>query len=250
MRALLITLLLLFTATTHAADYAREKKWADEVVPAIVTGDPVYLEAGSEHKFLTLFTPVPNAKAAVIVVHGMGVHPDWNLIGALRNGLSDAGYATLSIQMPVLGSSAKPEDYPSTFPEAAQRLEAAIAFLQAKGYGKIAIVSHSMGSRMTDYYLEHTQQPPIAAWAAIGLSGDYAGLRHAPFPVLDLYGENDLPAVLKSAPARKAALKSIPGARQVMAPGTDHFFDGKDTALVTYVQEFLDRTFGRPLPTK
>jgi pimeloyl-ACP methyl ester carboxylesterase len=182
----------------------------------------------------------------VIVVHGMGVHPDWNLIGVLRNGLADAGYTTLSIQMPVLGNDAKPEDYPPTFPEAAQRIEAACAFLQAKGYGKIALVSHSMGSRMSDYYLEHAQRPPIAAWVAIGLAGPYAGLGNARFPVLDLYGENDLPAVLQSAPVRGNALKNMAGAQQIMAPGTDHFFNDKDQELVATVRGFLDKNLFQP----
>ncbi|MBS1218396.1 MAG: hypothetical protein H6R21_1529, partial [Proteobacteria bacterium] len=31
-------------AAAGIADYAREKKWADEVVPGLVVGDPVYLQ--------------------------------------------------------------------------------------------------------------------------------------------------------------------------------------------------------------
>lgn len=242
MRRLLLSILLLAATLAHAADYAREKKWADEITPGIVTGDPVYLEAGSEHKFLTLFTAVPNAKGAVVVVHGMGVHPDWNLIGVLRNGLSDAGYTTLSVQMPVLANNAKPEDYSPTFPEASKRLEAAVAFLQAKGYKGIAIVSHSMGSRMADYYLSKHPGAPIHAWVAIGLSGNYAGLKGTRFPVLDLYGENDLPPVLKSAKTRAAAIQGLPGSEQIKAPKADHFFNNRDTELVDYVKGFLDKS--------
>ncbi len=241
MRTLALLVLLFFTLAAQAADYAREKKWADEITPGLVTGDPVYLEAGSEHKFLTLHTEVPDAKGAVIVVHGMGVHPDWNLIGVLRNGLADAGYTTLSVQMPVLANDAKPEDYPPTFPEAAKRLAAAVDFLHAKGYKKIAFVSHSMGSRMTDYYLAHCSRACPAAWVAIGLSGNFSKGKTFTFPVLDLYGQNDLPPVLKSAKARAAALKAVPGAKQIVAPATDHFFNNKDTELVDYVKGFLDQ---------
>lgn len=40
--------LLLAPATSFAqADYAREKRWADEITPAILVGDPVYLELKS-----------------------------------------------------------------------------------------------------------------------------------------------------------------------------------------------------------
>ncbi len=242
MRTLTLLVLLLASFAAHAADYAREKKWADEITPGIVTGDPVYLEAGSEHKFLTLFTAVPKAKGAVIVVHGMGVHPDWNLIGVLRNGLADAGYTTLSVQMPVLANDAKPEAYAPTFPEAAKRLAAAVDFLNAKGYRNIAFVSHSMGSRMTDYYLAHCSRACPSAWVAIGLSGNYTRGKTFAFPVLDLYGQNDLPPVLKAAKARAETLKAVPGAKQIMAPRTDHFFNNKEVELVNYVKDFLDQS--------
>lgn len=242
MRTLALLVLLLASFAAHAADYAREKKWADEIAPGIVTGDPVYLEAGSEHKFLTLFTAVPKAKGAVIVIHGMGVHPDWNLIGVLRNGLADAGYTTLSVQMPVLANDATPEAYAPTFPEAAKRLAAAVDFLNAKGYRNIAFVSHSMGSRMTDYYLAHCSRACPSAWVAIGLSGDYTRGKTFAFPVLDLYGQNDLPPVLKASKARAETLKAVPGAKQIMAPRTDHFFNNKDVELVNYVKDFLDQS--------
>ena len=86
-RLIWILALQLIVGAAWGADYAREKKWADEVTPAIVAGDSVYLEARN-HKFLTLFTEAPNAKAALVIVHGLGVHPDWNLIGVLRTQLA------------------------------------------------------------------------------------------------------------------------------------------------------------------
>lgn len=238
-RLLWILALQLMVGTVWGADYAREKKWADEVTPAIVAGDPVYLEARN-HKFLTLFTEAPNARAALVIVHGLGVHPDWNLIGVLRTQLADAGYTTLSVQMPVLKNEARGEDYPSTFPEAAQRLDQAVAFLKAKGYKKVAIVSHSMGSRMSHYYLSHAKGHPVEAWAAIGMGGPetYRGIGA---PVLDLYGENDLPIVLKGAAKRAASLKGSANSAQIVAPRTDHFFTDHDAALVKYVKDYLDK---------
>ncbi|MDP2433829.1 MAG: alpha/beta fold hydrolase [Pseudomonadota bacterium] len=238
--ALLFTLLLALPAA--AADYAREKKWADEVLPSVMTGDPVWLEIlkgpHSGRKFLTLYTEAPEAKAGVIVVHGMGVHPDWGLIGPLRQNLPDLGYATLSVQMPVLKADAKGEDYPATFDEAAARLAQAVAFMEAKGYKKIALVSHSMGSRMTARYLEKTPEAPIQSWVAIGASEalDYSKLK---FPVLDLYGENDLPQVLKAAAQRGKGLRGK--SAQIVVPKADHFFEGRDKVLLENVRGFLDR---------
>ena len=67
-------------------------------------------------RFLTM--PSGAAAGGVVVVHGLGVHPDWGLIGGLRSGLADAGYVTLSVQMPVLAATATRDDYAPTLPEA------------------------------------------------------------------------------------------------------------------------------------
>ena len=73
MRSLLAAFVLLACAAAQAApDYAREKRWADEVVPGIVVGDAVFLELGNGHKFLALLTEPGEPRAALIVVHGLG----------------------------------------------------------------------------------------------------------------------------------------------------------------------------------
>jgi len=239
MRYGIALLFIIISTAAFAADYEREKRWADEVEMALVVGDAVYLEAG-KHKFLTVYTEADKARAAVIVVHGLGVHPNWGLIGRLRSALADNGYTTLSVQMPVLGAEAKGEDYPPTFPEAAQRLAAAAAFLRGKGYKKIAIVSHSLGSRMTDYYLVHDPAPGIGAWVAVGMPGGFADSGKLKLPVLDLYGAEDFERVRQAAAQRAAAIGKIKDSKQIKAPGADHFFNDKDDALLGYVKGFLD----------
>lgn len=240
MRYMAWIFLLLTTTFVQAADYAREQKWADEVTPGVVVGDPVYLEQANAHKFLTLFTEAPKARAALIIVHGIGVHPDWGLIGVLRSQLADHGYTTLSVQMPVLANEALAEDYPATFPEASERLQVAVDFLRAKGYRKIAIVSHSMGSRMTHSYLTAHPAAPIAAWVAIGMGSadSYAAMK---MPVLDLYGVNDLPIVLNGARQRGASLKGKAKSQQIAVVHADHFFNDRDAELVQNVQRYLDK---------
>ena len=235
-------LLALFSLTALAepvADYAREKKWADEVVPGVVVGDPVYLQTPrGHHKFLTLFTPADPDKA-VIVVHGMGIHPDWGMVGTLRSELADRGFTTLSVQMPILAADAQSEAYSPTFPEAAERIGEAVAFLKGKGYKQIAIVSHSMGSRMSLEYLAGKPDPAVKSWASLGISEkDYAAVK---LPVLDLYGDNDLPPVLASAAQRKQSLADK-DSRQVKIKQADHFFTGRETEMVDAVAAFLTDT--------
>jgi pimeloyl-ACP methyl ester carboxylesterase len=233
--------LLLAPALAFAqADYAREKRWADEIQPAIIVGGPVYLALQSGHKFLAIYAPSPRATAGVIVVHGIGVHPDWGFINALRSQLAEQGYATLSVQMPVMAAEARSEQYPPLFPEAAERLRAAVTFLRGKGLKKVAIVSHSMGSRMTNYFLNRAGEARVDAWVAIGISGEFTEPATFKAPVLDLYGEKDLPAILDNAEQRAAAIRQVRGSGQVRVAGADHFFAGMENELVRQVRLFLD----------
>jgi len=246
LRLWLVFALLLAPALAFAqADYAREKRWADEITPAILVGDPVYLTLPSGRKFLAIHAPNPKAAAGVIVVHGRGVHPDAGLINPLRSQLSEQGYATLSVQMPVLAAEVTGEQYPPLFPEAAERLQAAVAYLRGKGMRKVAIVSHSMGSRMANYFLNHAGDARVDAWVAIGILGEYTEPGTLKAPVLDLYGEHDFPAVLESAARRADALRKLRGSGQVQVAGADHFFAGMESELVRRVRQFLDSRLRR-----
>jgi len=155
---------LLAAAQQQPSDYAREKRWADEIVPQLVVGEPVWLEAPRTEKFLGIYAEAKNAKSAIILAHGLGVHPDYGLIGELRTRLAEAGYTTLSIQMPILGADAPPARYPVLFWEADARFAAAMTYLRRKRYDKIVVVSHSMGSRMANHYISAHPQVPLAGW--------------------------------------------------------------------------------------
>ena len=241
MRWALLLLCLAGPPSFAQADYAREQRWADEITPAILVGDPVQLASPGGRKFLAIYAPNGKARAGVIVVHGLGVHPDWGLINPLRSQLAEQGYATLSVQMPVLAAGAPGNQYPPLFPEAAERLASAVEYLRSKGHKKIAIVSHSLGSRMTNVFLSQPNAPAIAAWVAIGISGEYTNPAAFKAPVLDLYGEKDLPAVLGHAAQRAAAIRNVRGSAQISVAGAGHFFSGVENELVHHVKLFLDR---------
>jgi pimeloyl-ACP methyl ester carboxylesterase len=230
---------------TAQADYAREKRLADEIAPGIVVGDAVWLELKPGRRFLAIYAADPKAVSGVIMVHGLGLHPDWGLIGVLRTQLSEQGYATLSVQMPVLAADAPRERYAALFPEAEERLDAATAWLRGKGLKKVAIVSHSMGASMSHYYLSHAPDARIDAWVAIGMSGEITLPRKFRTPVLDLFGEKDWPAVLDGAAKRVTALRGIRGSGQMQVAGADHFFNGAEAELGRQVRQFLDSRLKR-----
>ena len=242
MRSLAAFLMLFASAACLAqADYSREKRWAVEITPGLVVGDAVYLAQKSGHKFLAIYSAAPQPHAAVITVHGSGVHPDWALIGVLRSQLADHGYTTLSVQMPVLAADAKADAYLPLFPDAAERLHAAVAFLKTKGHRNIAIASHSLGARMSNLFLAGTPDHGVGAWISIGITtGEFIEPDKLRMPVLDIYGERDFPQVLKLAEARAEVLKTLKGSAQIEVAGADHFFAGHESELVRQVKQFLD----------
>ena len=242
---MLVLTLGLWAAPVHAqADYAREARWAEEIGPAIVDGDSLTLALPTGKKFLSIFQNVTGASTGVVVVHGLGVHPDWPIINRLRTGLAEAGYVTLSVQMPVLAADARGEAYQAVFPEAAERLRVAVEFLRSRGMKKVAIVSHSLGARMSDHALTATKLSGVDAWVAVGLLGRYGTPRRNDVPVLDIFGTKDFPGVLAERDARAQHISAIRGSAQMEVQGADHFFAGQESELVRLVKLFLDQKVG------
>jgi dienelactone hydrolase len=227
-----------------AADYAREARLAQEIVPAIVVGDAVYLATARQPRVLALYTDATSpavVKAAVIVVHGVGVHPDWALINGLRTRLAEAGMSTLSVQMPVLSADAPREQYATLFPESSDRIAAAVAYLRERGAERIAIVSHSMGASMADAYLSSSSAVKLAAWVPIGMLKAFASPPN--MPVLDVIAEHDFAQVLDIAPKRAATLPRDRCSKQVFIAGTDHYMENRQKELVAAIVPFLARAF-------
>lgn len=245
MRAISTMVLMLAALTVGAQDYAREKRWADEIVPAVVVGDPVWLQQSRgkdpAHKFLALYADAPNAKTAIVLVHGVGVHPDHGIIGALRVKLNDAGYTTLAIQMPVAGGEAKVEDYyPAVFGEAAERIAVGARFLQGKGYKQIVLLSHSMGAWMANEYLLNAESVPYVAWVCMGITGRITSPSSIKLPTLDMYGENDLDNARRAAPWRRLMkVFMASGSTQVEVAGADHSYAGQENAAASEIVKFL-----------
>jgi alpha/beta superfamily hydrolase len=233
-------------ASAHTQDLEREARWRAEVVPGLVVGEAVDLPGPASRAFLGLLTEAPGADRAastlLVIVHGIGVHPDHGIIGTLRMSLADKGYATLSIQMPVLASDAPSEHYELLFGDAAERIANAAAWARSRGYRDVVLVSHSLGSRMANAYFDRTPAPAYRAWAALGLGAPYSpGFARKPaVPVLDVLGERDLDPVVRNAAARESIARSSGGRQQVIARA-DHFYAGRELELVELIS-----TFARP----
>jgi pimeloyl-ACP methyl ester carboxylesterase len=250
-RLLLITLLTL-SGNAQASDLAKEKRWADQVVDAILDGEAIWLNDGNS-EFLGIYTEAEEDKGrAVIVMHGTGIHPDWQqVIQPLRVGLAGYNWNTLSIQMPILPNEADYPEYAPLYDEVAPRVDAAIAYLKKNGAKEIVLIGHSQGASMTAYYLSTTKRD-VNGFIAIGMASFaedsrmnvIKSLQEIKVPVLDIYGDDDLESIMKSINARAEAAKQAGNKNytQVEIPGSNHFFDGKEDALVEAVAAWLEKS--------
>jgi pimeloyl-ACP methyl ester carboxylesterase len=243
LRLLVFFLLTNFSFAALAQDYEREKRWADDIVPTLMVGDAVWLEQKNGHRFLGLFVEVKNPKGSVIIAHGRGWSPDFELYGMLRTKLAERGYATLSIQLPVLPSTAILGLYVPLYPDARERFQLAVDFLKARGYRNIAIVSHSLGATMANQYLIRTEDDSVKAWVFVGILQGLEEMYRIKIPVLDVFGSNDWTVTLWGADERKKQILRNPGSAQVMVPEAHHFFEDREDELVRIVTAFLDKTF-------
>lgn len=238
---------------SHASDLEKEKRWANQVVDSLLDGEAVYLNDG-QTDFLALETAstADGSRKAAIVMHGTGVHPNWpTVVLPLRVGLTESGWHTLSIQMPVLANEAEHAEYAAVYDRVPGRIDAAVDYLREQGFTSVVLIAHSQGSTMAVYYLggEHR---PVDGLVAIGMSGGIPGgpmdslsrLPRLSLPVLDLYGGEDLPEVIESAPVRAERAAEAGGDyTQRRVDGADHFFEGEEGELVTEVDAWLDARF-------
>lgn len=249
----LLLLLLAFSPALPAASTSnleREKNWAEQIGDLLVAGEAIRLEAGGV-KFLALHTrPRDAVTRGVILLHGRGVHPAWGFIDTLRVDLAEAGWHTLSLQLPILDQDVKFAEYGKTFPEAFERIDAGVRYLRQTGIDQIVLIGHSSGAITAVAYAAEHPGIPLAGVAAIGLTSEPAGNRHMQavpqlekltLPILDIFGSEDLPVVLETSAARAAAAKKAGNKAytQARVKGANHFFTDRYDSLRTHLNEWL-----------
>jgi pimeloyl-ACP methyl ester carboxylesterase len=233
-----------------ASDILKERRWAEQISDALLVGEAIQLNAEGRD-FLALYAPASGKQPhnGVLLLHGLGAHPDWpDVIAPLRQELPEAGWATLSLQLPIRPNDAEFDEYLPLFPAANARIGAGIQYLQQQGIRNIAIVGHSLGAAMGAHFLAlpGPGAEQVQAFVGIGMNQRPGSVAHTPdavgkiaIPVLDLYGSQDLDGVLASARPRASAASNNAGYRQKEVLGADHFFRGMDSGLVKLVGSWL-----------
>jgi pimeloyl-ACP methyl ester carboxylesterase len=231
-------------------DLEREARLANEIVDAIMDGDAVMLKDG-DHEFLSIYTEADEPKGTVIILHGRGFHPDWmDAIQPLRVGLVEEGWSTLSLQMPVLEKTAKYYDYEPIFPAAHARIEAAIAYAKEQNDKPVILLAHSCGAHMAMSWVREKGDETIDAYIGAGMGAtDYKQPMREDFPladmkvpVLDVYGTDEYPAVLRMAEQRSGMIKAAGNdqSAQKTVEGANHYFTDKGDEVTAVVAEWLN----------
>ena len=250
--AILAILLALLAFPGHSSDRDREDRLVEEIEANLFDGALISLMPGADaFTAVQMASQMGTTRGGVILLHGRGFHADWpENIGPLRVGLSEAGWHTLSLQLPVLEKSAKYFDYLPVLPEVLPRIDAALAHLKAENISPIVLLAHSCGAHMAMLWMEQYADQDIDAFIGIGMGAtDYQQPMRHPFPfaslkvpVLDLYGELDYPAVHRLAPERLQLINhgGNPLSKQVVATGADHYFSDNSELLTKEVSDWLD----------
>ena len=251
-----ITLGATGAALAAGPDYAREARLRAEIIDNIVIGEAIDLNDGARDFLAIMTEEETNAaagKSAVLILHGRGYHPAWPIVAQpLRVALPEAGWATLSLQMPVLAQGAKYYDYVPILPAAHGRIAAGLAYLRDMGYERVVVLAHSCGVHMMMSYTRAHGDGAFDGYIGIGMGAtDYGQPMRRPLPldkitkpVLDIYGDRDFPAVLRFAPRRADMIRAAgnPQSRQVVIPGADHYYQrqGEAEKLTAAVSAWLE----------
>lgn len=241
--------------SANASNFTVEQNIAEQLAKNNPSITQEWLTIGDK-KFLSLYlnANIPKAHGGVILLHGMAAHPDWpNVISPLRTRLPEHGWATLSLQMPILGRNTKPEQYVPLLEEVPARITAAIELMHSKGIYNVIILGHGLGATMAAYYLASPTQSAAAVNAfvgiGLGLNSHIKQFKTAQYivriktPTYDLFGSRDMDSVKRSAQPRLLAARNADNNayRQTSVLGSDHFFSGMNDLLVNRVKSWLKK---------
>ncbi len=285
--------LLAHCALAQATFKPREERWAQQIQEYLMVGEIQWLtdapgRDGKTDKFLSIYTApsgdaqrrapakgsasvaggrmpgATTAKGAVILMHGEGRHPDWpEVISPLRRGLAEQGYATLSLQMPILPRGAPHSGYWRALDEAAPRIQAGIKFLRDQGHTGIVLIGYGMGAAMGMGALTQGKVKGVRGFVGVGMAAHTSDREtykldprlYAPtmlsklrLPVLDIYGGLDDQVVTQSAPERAAAAERAGNKdyTQYKITDADHGFGRFEKELLQRVGDWLDERVAAP----
>lgn len=244
-----------FLIRLSVADWDTDKEGAiaDKLSAQLEYGDIIWLQTDKNSEFPAIYTlPVYNKKdRAVILLHGMSAHMDWPVvISPLRGFFRDRMWSSLSVQLPVIATGKPPAEYSRTLDEASRRIQSSIQYLKDQGYDTLVLAGYGFGATIAAFFLTNGHTRDIDAFVGISMLArkflapqvnllDY--LEKLSLPVLDIYGSNDLPVIIRTADDRRLFAQKNGADRfsQIMIEGADHYYTGHVQTLFNDIISWL-----------
>lgn len=249
---LLGCLALITALSSWGGSSSLEAEFGDDITRNLTVGEAITI-AAPDQSFLALHTLEATSfiHGGAIIVHDYGGHPDRaGVVANLRIALTQHGWQTLSVQMPVFSAGTPAWEQFRLIPDAQARLIAAIGHLKQSGISNVVLIAHGLGGKMVLKFLTSGSANEVQAAVVVGLSvteleGDsvIADLEKIKLPLLDLFGDRDDELVIGSAAKRKVAAKKANNTdyRQLKITGADHQFSGLPSELVSRIYTWLAR---------
>jgi len=241
-----------FLSLSWATNSSLELEYAKKIKSSLSMGKIVWLQAENK-QFLSLYTRSDKkSRGAVILLHPMGGHPGQKrLINPLRTFLPLHNWATLSMQMPVLGIGAKEKEYFPLFKDAENRIQTGVDYLIDAGMENIMIVGYGLGSMMALYYINSKEDASgVSALVTISLSVPKSDKKQGQVldfiskiehPFFDIFAEFDLPEVVNNARERRLSAKANLAYKQLIIKGERHIFRNSETLVVKRIYSWINR---------
>ena len=242
----------MFNVLADPSDDNWEKRISTGLMDKAEASDFFWL-GSTDSSFIAIFNrhKGEEEKGAAIILHSVGGHADWpEVVSPLRNMLPKFGWATLSIQLPLISPEKNIEEYGKTFEETGNRILLATRELRKRGFSKIVIIGHGFGALSTLVYLGKGNSENIDAFVAISLQ-NYVYIKprinllrlikKIKTPTLDLYGSLDFKEGIESAPDRRLASKKSGDDlyMQIEIKGADHSFNNMEKELVKQIIKWI-----------
>ena len=233
----------------------REQKIAEKLALVADADEIVSLKA-SDSRFIGIYqrSRTGGSHGVVILVHGMGAHPDWpDVILPLRTQLPEFGWSTFSLQMPILSPEGSITEYGKTLKVAETRIQAAVDYLYAWKIEPIILLGYGFGAVQAASYLANGNNKNIRAFVSVSILAQkfirpslnvFKLIGGIGIPILDIYGEEDLEDVRRGIDDRRlAASKNMNDVfRQIELQHAGHNYLGAEMALVEQIQYWLQQT--------
>ena len=230
----------------------REQQIAEKLA-LIVDADEIVSLKASGGRFIGIYqrAKMGESRGVVILVHGMGAHPDWpDVISPLRTQLPEFGWSTLSIQMPILSPEEPVAEYGKTLKIAKSRLNAAIDYLHTWEIEQIILLGYSFGAVQVASYLATSKNENVRAFVSVSMLSQkfikpgldvFKLIGGIDLPMLDIYGDEDLPDVRRGSDDRRLAASKNGNRdfKQIELKHAGHHYQGVEDALVEQIQIWL-----------